>query len=216
MTGWGQDGPLAQTAGHDLGYIAITGALFGLGQDPEPAALPDQPGRRLRRRVDVPRDRDPRRAARGAALRRGPGRRRRDRRRHRAPQRDGDRLPGRRAATARSAAANLLDGGAPFYDVYETADGRHLAVGALEPQFYDELVARPRHRRHRARPQRPGAPRRAPRGSSPTPFAAADAGRVGRGLRRHRRLRRAGAADDARRSATRTSRRAARSSSATA
>jgi alpha-methylacyl-CoA racemase len=36
--------------------------------------------------------------------------------------------------------ANLLDGGAPFYDVYETADGRHLAVGALEPQFYDELV----------------------------------------------------------------------------
>ena len=38
-------------------------------------------------------------------------------------------------------AANLLDGGAPFYDVYETADGRHLAVGALEPQFYDELVA---------------------------------------------------------------------------
>ena len=37
-------------------------------------------------------------------------------------------------------AANLLDGGMPFYDVYETADGRHLAVGALEPQFYDELV----------------------------------------------------------------------------
>ncbi|MDX6360249.1 MAG: alpha-methylacyl-CoA racemase, partial [Nocardioidaceae bacterium] len=37
-------------------------------------------------------------------------------------------------------AANLLDGGAPFYDLYETADGRHLAVGALEPQFYDELV----------------------------------------------------------------------------
>ena len=38
-------------------------------------------------------------------------------------------------------AANLLDGGAPFYDLYETADGRHLAIGALEPQFYDELVA---------------------------------------------------------------------------
>jgi alpha-methylacyl-CoA racemase len=37
-------------------------------------------------------------------------------------------------------AANLLDGGAPFYDIYETADGRHLAVGALEPRFYDELV----------------------------------------------------------------------------
>jgi alpha-methylacyl-CoA racemase len=38
-------------------------------------------------------------------------------------------------------ASNLLDGGAPFYDLYETADGRHLAVGALEPQFYDALVA---------------------------------------------------------------------------
>ena len=38
-------------------------------------------------------------------------------------------------------AANLLDGGAPYYDLYETADGKHLAVGALEPQFYDALVA---------------------------------------------------------------------------
>ena len=37
-------------------------------------------------------------------------------------------------------AANLLDGGAPFYDVYETADGKHMAVGALEPQFYDALL----------------------------------------------------------------------------
>ena len=37
-------------------------------------------------------------------------------------------------------AANLLDGGAPFYDLYETADGGHLAIGALEPQFYDALV----------------------------------------------------------------------------
>jgi alpha-methylacyl-CoA racemase len=37
-------------------------------------------------------------------------------------------------------AANLLDGGAPFYDVYETADGRHMAVGALEPQFYEALL----------------------------------------------------------------------------
>src|SRR6185295_11741979 len=36
--------------------------------------------------------------------------------------------------------SNLLDGGAPFYDLYETADGRHLAVGALEPQFYDALL----------------------------------------------------------------------------
>jgi alpha-methylacyl-CoA racemase len=39
-------------------------------------------------------------------------------------------------------AANLIDGGAPFYDVYETADGRHLAIAALEPAFYDQLVER--------------------------------------------------------------------------
>ena len=38
MTGWGQDGPLATTAGHDLGYVAITGALHGMGQDNGPAA----------------------------------------------------------------------------------------------------------------------------------------------------------------------------------
>jgi alpha-methylacyl-CoA racemase len=37
-------------------------------------------------------------------------------------------------------ATGLLDGGAPFYDVYETADGRHMSVGALEPQFYDVLI----------------------------------------------------------------------------
>ena len=37
-------------------------------------------------------------------------------------------------------AANLLDGGAPFYDIYETSDGKHMSVGALEPQFYDQFV----------------------------------------------------------------------------
>ena len=94
MTGWGQTGPLAQTAGHDLNYIGVTGVLAGLGQDPAPAALPGQPARRLRRRVDVPRHRPPRRPARGPRLRAGPGRRRRDRRRDRPPQRDPGR-PGR-------------------------------------------------------------------------------------------------------------------------
>ena len=52
-------------------------------------------------------------------------------------------------------AANLLDGGAPFYDLYETADGRHLAIGALEPQFYDRPGRRARHPGPRARPRRP-------------------------------------------------------------
>ena len=49
-------------------------------------------------------------------------------------------VPGRRQLRERAARANLLDGGAPFYDVYETADGRHMSVGALEPQFYDAFV----------------------------------------------------------------------------
>ena len=80
-------------------------------------------------------------------------------------------------------AANLLDGGVPFYDVYETADGRHLAVGSLEPKFYDELVRlldiadtapdRDDPANH------PELRRRDRRGGG-----AADAGRVGRGLRR--------------------------------
>ena len=45
-----------------------------------------------------------------------------------------------RRASPNDGAADLLDGGTPFYDVYETADGKHLSVGALEPQFYAELV----------------------------------------------------------------------------
>ena len=103
MTGWGQTGPLAATAGHDLGYVAITGVLAGLGQDPRPAALPHQPARRLRRRVDVPGHRRPRRAARGPAVGSGPGRGRRHRRRRRPPQRDGRRAswpPGWRPSSA--------------------------------------------------------------------------------------------------------------------
>ena len=67
MTGWGQDGPLAQAAGHDMNYIAITGALLGLGQDPDRPHFPTNLRRRLRRRVDVPRHRGARRAARGPA-----------------------------------------------------------------------------------------------------------------------------------------------------
>ncbi len=72
------------------------------GSGPEPPAVPEQPGGRLRRRVDVPRDRRPRRPARVPPLRRGAGGRRRDRRRHRPPERDGGRLPGRAGTTASS------------------------------------------------------------------------------------------------------------------
>jgi alpha-methylacyl-CoA racemase len=139
MTGWGQHGPLATTAGHDLGYIAITGALHAMGQD---KTRPHFPGNLvgdfgggstylvigilaalLEARV----------SGRGqvvdAAIVDGTA--------HLNSMATGFLAGG---LYREERAANLLDGGAPFYDVYETADGRHLAVGALEPTFYDELV----------------------------------------------------------------------------
>jgi alpha-methylacyl-CoA racemase len=140
MTGWGQTGPLARTAGHDLGYIAITGALFGLGQDKGRPHFPsnlvgDFGGGSTYLVIGIL-----------AALleSRGSGE---------GQVVDAAIVDGtahlNTMATAFMAggllreerASNLLDGGAPFYDVYQTADGRHLAIGALEPQFYDELVA---------------------------------------------------------------------------
>ena len=89
--------------------------------------------------------------------------------------------------------ANLLDGGAPFYDTYATADGKYVAVGALEPQFYAALLAGlGLDRRRPARPARrgrlAGAARAVRRG-----LRQPHQGRVGGGLRRHRRVRRAGA-----------------------
>jgi alpha-methylacyl-CoA racemase len=139
MPGWGQDGPLATTAGHDLGYIAVTGALHAMGQD---RARPHFPGNLvgdfgggstylvigvlaalLEARV----------SGQGqvvdAAIVDGTA--------HLNSMATGFLASG---LYPEERAANLLDGGAPFYDVYETADGRHLAIGALEPKFYDELV----------------------------------------------------------------------------
>jgi alpha-methylacyl-CoA racemase len=139
MTGWGQDGPLATTAGHDLGYVAITGALHAMGQD---KARPHFPGNLvgdfgggstylvigiLAALLEA------RSSGQGqvvdAAIVDGTA--------HLNSMATGFLAGG---LYREERAANLLDGGAPFYDVYETADGRHLAVGALEPQFYDELV----------------------------------------------------------------------------
>lgn len=139
MTGWGQTGPLAQTAGHDLGYIAITGALHGLGQDKARPHFPtnlvgDFGGGSTYLVIGIL-------AALLEARLSGQGQ-----------VVDAAIVDGtahlNTMATAFLAggllreerASNLLDGGAPFYDLYETADGKHLAVGALEPQFYDALV----------------------------------------------------------------------------
>jgi len=139
MTGWGQDGPLARTAGHDLGYVAITGALFGQGQDRARPHFPtnligDFGGGSTYLVIGIL-------AALLEAGRSGEGQ-----------VVDAAIVDGAAHLNAMAAGflaggllkeervANLLDGGAPFYDLYETADGRHLAIAALEPQFYDELV----------------------------------------------------------------------------
>jgi alpha-methylacyl-CoA racemase len=135
MTGWGQDGPLAATAGHDINYIALTGALHAIGRAGGPPQIPlnllgDFAGGALYLVVGVL-----------AALRSGRGQvvdaAIVDGTAHLATMAYG--LFGAGYWRAERG-VNLLDSGAPFYDVYATADGGHMAVGALEPQFYAELL----------------------------------------------------------------------------
>lgn len=141
MTGWGQEGPLAQAAGHDMNYISIAGVLHGLGQTPQRPQFPsnlvgDFGGGSTYLVIGVL-------AALLEARVSGQGQV------VDAAIVDGaahlnamfaSMLAGGAAQERR--AANLLDGGAPFYDVYETAEGRHMSVGALEPQFYAALLDR--------------------------------------------------------------------------
>ena len=141
MTGWGQDGPLAQAAGHDIDYIAVSGALALIGRAGERPVPPlnlvgDFGGGGMLLAIGVL-----------AALveRAGSGRGQVID----AAMVDGSALLtsflyGMRAAGMwhDERGTNLLDGGAPFYDTYETADGRYVAVGAIEPQFYAELLRR--------------------------------------------------------------------------
>ena len=103
MTGWGQSGPLAQAAGHDLNYIALTGALHAIGGRRQAGAAA-QPGRRLRRRRAVPGDRRAGGAARAHAVRPGPGGRRGDGRRRRVADVDLLRHDGQRPLERPSAA----------------------------------------------------------------------------------------------------------------
>jgi alpha-methylacyl-CoA racemase len=140
MTGWGQTGPLAQTAGHDLGYIAITGALFGFGQDKERPHFPanlvgDFGGGSAYLVIGILAGLlEARLSGEGqvvdAAIVDGTA--------HLNSLATGFLAGG---LLREERAANLLDGGAPYYDLYRTADGRHLAIGALEPQFYGALLA---------------------------------------------------------------------------
>ncbi|WP_299954793.1 CaiB/BaiF CoA-transferase family protein [uncultured Modestobacter sp.] len=141
MTGWGQDGPLAQTAGHDVGYIAVTGALHAIGRAGGPPQVPvnllgDFGGGAMYLVVGVLAALlESRASGRGqvvdAAIVDGTA--------HLSTMLLGM-LAGGLWQDRRG--VNLLDTGVPWYDVYETADGGHLAVGALEPQFFAELTER--------------------------------------------------------------------------
>ncbi|MFL9655452.1 CaiB/BaiF CoA transferase family protein [Streptomyces sp. PB17] len=139
MTGWGQEGPLADRAGHDIGYIALTGTLGMIGGPDAPPAVPanllgDYAGGSLYLVVGIL-------AALHHARENGTGQV------VDAAIVDGTAhlstmIHGMLAAGSWQdrRGANLLDGGCPFYGTYETADGRYMAVGALEPQFYAEFM----------------------------------------------------------------------------
>lgn len=139
MTGWGQDGPLATTAGHDIDYIALSGALHAIGRRGERPVPPlnlvgDFGGGSLYLVVGVLSALVERAASgRGQVV-------------------DAAMVDGAASLMTMfyemveaglwsdERGGNLLDGGAPFYDTYETADGGYVAVGALEPQFFSELL----------------------------------------------------------------------------
>lgn len=139
MTGWGQAGPLAHTAGHDIAYIAVTGALGMIGAPDGPPAVPanlvgDYAGGSLYLVIGVL-------AALQHARATGAGQ-----------VVDAAIVDGTAHLTAMihgmmaaggwqdRRGANLLDGGCPFYGTYETSDGQYMAVGALEQQFYDTFT----------------------------------------------------------------------------
>ena len=140
MTGWGQDGPLAETAGHDITYIAVSGALHAIGPAEKPTVpinlVGDFGGGAMYLVVGILAAlHEARAGGRGqvvdAAIVDGSA--------HLMTMVHGLMNAG---AWADSRASNLLDGGAPFYDVFATSDGRHVAVGPLEPQFYAEFEER--------------------------------------------------------------------------
>jgi len=141
MTGWGQTGPLAQAAGHDLNYIALTGVLHAIGRA---GGAPVPPlnlvgdfggGGMLLGFGVVCALLEAQRSGRGQVID--------------AAMVDGAALlaamfAGFLAAGGWSEARgeNILDSGAPWYDVYETADRKYVAIGAIEDKFYAELCQR--------------------------------------------------------------------------
>lgn len=141
MTGWGQDGPLAPAAGHDIGYIALSGMLHAIGRQDGPPQVPanllgDFGGGAMYLAVGVlAATLNARSTGRGQVV---------DASIVDGTAHLGTMLFGMLASGGWSTerGTNLLDTGAPYYDVYETSDGQHMAVGPLEPRFYGELVQR--------------------------------------------------------------------------
>jgi alpha-methylacyl-CoA racemase len=139
MTGWGQDGPLASVAGHDVNYISIAGVLGSFARQGERPLFPlnlvgDYGGGAMMLAFGVLAGiLSARATGRGQVVD--------------AAMTEGSSLLSTLIHAMRDmgawtdeAGTNLLDSGAHFYEVYETADGGHFAVGALEPQFYAELL----------------------------------------------------------------------------
>ncbi|MCE2424615.1 MAG: CoA transferase [Pseudomonadales bacterium] len=138
MTGWGQEGPMAHAAGHDINYIGLAGALHAIG---EPGGKPVPPlnligdfggGGMLLAYGLVCGMLEAARSGKGQVI-------------------DAAMVDGAASLMAMffsmaghgfkdQRGSNMLDGGAHFYNTYETKDGKHICVGAIEPQFYAELV----------------------------------------------------------------------------
>src|SRR6201988_4681457 len=139
ITGWGQDGPLGQTAGHDINYLSQTGALSALGYRDRPPMPPlnlvaDFGGGSMFVLLGIV-------AALYERERSGVGQV------VDAAIVDGVSVLAQMMWTMKSTGALrderesfLLDGGAPFYRCYETSDGKYMAVGAIEPQFFAALL----------------------------------------------------------------------------
>jgi alpha-methylacyl-CoA racemase len=139
MTGWGQDGPMAQASGHDINYIALAGALAHFGREGSKPTPPinlvgDFGGGGLMMAFGIVCALlEARSSGKGQVI-------------------DAAMVDGSATLMAMmwgfreigiwgdQFGTNLLDTGAPFYDTYETADGKFISLGSLEPQFYAELI----------------------------------------------------------------------------
>lgn len=141
MTGWGQTGPRAQQSGHDINYISLNGVLHAIGRVNERPVPPlnlvgDFGGGSMFLLVGVLSalyERE--RSGKGQVID--------------AAMVDGSSVLAQMMFAFRATGlwsdvrgTNMLDTGAPYYDTYECADGRHVAVGSIEPQFYAELIAK--------------------------------------------------------------------------